>query len=232
MGTDSSIFRIMVADDHALVRGGLVQLVKLVEENVEIIETNDFQQTLEYLKEGKPVDLLLLDLLMPGMNNMDGIKKICKDWPDVPVIVVSASEQIAAIRSALAAGAMGYIPKTSSPEVMMSAIKLVLSGGVYVPPHVLGASVSNDDSVPEQKYAAESFENSLDQSVAQLTPRQLEVLDLMALGKPNRDIANDLGLNVGTVKMHSSRIFKTLNVQNRTEAVAMYAQLKREKEFS
>jgi len=115
---------------------------------------------------------------------------------------------------------------------MMSAIKLVLSGGVYVPPHVLGASVSNDDSVPEQKYAAESFENSLDQSVAQLTPRQLEVLDLMALGKPNRDIANDLGLNVGTVKMHSSRIFKTLNVQNRTEAVAMYAQLKREKEFS
>ncbi len=232
MSVDPSIFRIVVADDHALVRGGLVQLVKLVEENVEIVETNDFQQTLDFLKEGKPVDLLLLDLLMPGMSGMDGIKQICKDWPEVPVIVVSAREQIAAIRSALAAGAMGYIPKTSSPEVMMSAIKLVLSGGVYVPPHVLGASSSSDDSIQEQANSAESFGNSLEQGYAQLTPRQLEVLDLMALGKPNRDIANDLGLNVGTVKMHSSRIFKSLNVQNRTEAVALYAQLKRDREYS
>lgn len=232
MSEDPSIFRIMVADDHALVRGGLVQLVKLVEENVEIVEANDFKQTLEYLKEGIPVDLLLLDLLMPGMSGMEGIKKICKDWPEVPVIVVSAREDVAAIRSALAAGAMGYIPKTSSPDVMMSAIKLVLSGGVYVPPHVLGTSSSNDDPIQERAYAAESFGNSLEQGYAQLTPRQLEVLDLMALGKPNRDIANDLGLNVGTVKMHSSRIFKTLNVQNRTEAVAMYAQFKRDKEFS
>ena len=232
MSEDPSIFRIMVADDHALVRCGLVQLVKLVVENVEIVEANDFKQTLEYLKEGIPVDLLLLDLLMPGMSGMEGIKKICKDWPEVPVIVVSAREDVAAIRSALAAGAMGYIPKTSSPDVMMSAIKLVLSGGVYVPPHVLGTSSSNDDPIQERAYAAESFGNSLEQGYAQLTPRQLEVLDLMALGKPNRDIANDLGLNVGTVKMHSSRIFKTLNVQNRTEAVAMYAQFKRDKEFS
>jgi DNA-binding NarL/FixJ family response regulator len=232
MSEDPSVFRIVVADDHALVRGGLVQLVKLVEENVETVEANDFKQTLEFLKEGIPVDLLLLDLLMPGMSGMEGIKKICKDWPEVPVIVVSAREHVAAIRSALAAGAMGYIPKTSSPDVMMSAIKLVLSGGVYVPPHVLGASSSNDDSIQERAYAAESFGNSLEQGYAQLTPRQLEVLDLMALGKPNRDIANDLGLNVGTVKMHSSRIFKTLNVQNRTEAVAMYAQFKRDKEFS
>ena len=229
MSVDPAIFRIVVADDHALVRGGLVQLVKLVEENVEIVETNDFKQTLEFLKEGKPVDLLLLDLLMPGMNGMDAIKQICKDWPEVPVIVVSAREHVAAIRSAIAAGAMGYIPKTSSPDVMMSAIKLVLSGGVYVPPHVLGASSSKDNSIQEQ---ADTFGNSLERGYAQLTPRQLEVLDLMALGKPNRDIANDLGLNVGTVKMHSSRIFKTLNVQNRTEAVAMYAQFKRDKEFS
>ena len=230
MSVDPSIFRIVIADDHALVRGGLVQLVKLVEENVEIVETNDFQTTLDFLTEGNPVDLLLLDLLMPGMSGMDGIKQICKDWPEVPVIVVSAREHVAAIRSALAAGAMGYIPKTSSPDVMMSAIKLVLSGGVYVPPHVLGAGLLIDNL--EQTNTVESFGNSLEQGYAQLTPRQVEVLDLMALGKPNRDIANDLGLNVGTVKMHSSRIFKTLNVQNRTEAVAMYAQLKRDKEYS
>lgn len=229
MAADSSIFRIVVADDHALVRGGLVQLVKLVEENVEIIETNDFKQTLEYLAGGQPVDLLLLDLLMPGMSGMEGIKRICKDWPDVPVIVVSVREHIAAIRSALAAGAMGYIPKTSSPEVMMSAIKLVLSGGVYVPPHVLGSTSTREE---QDLTADETFGSSQQQGYAQLTQRQLEVLDLMALGKPNKDIANELGLNIGTVKMHSSRIFKTLNVQNRTEAVAKYAQFKGNREYS
>ncbi len=229
MNIDSSIFRIVIADDHALVRGGLVQLVKLVEENVEIIETNDFEQTLEYLSKGDAVDLLLMDLLMPGMNGMDGIKQICKDWPDVPVIVVSVRENIAAIRNALAAGAMGYIPKTSSPDVMMSAIKLVLSGGVYVPPHVLGAnSLQEEQNLVQGGLKDSSKTSSHGQGVAQLTQRQLEVLDLMALGKQNRDIANDLGLNVGTVKMHSSRIFKTLNVQNRTEAVAMYTQSKRD----
>lgn len=231
MSSNHSVFRVMVADDHALVRGGLVQLVKLVEENVEIIETNDFKQTLNYLGKGLPVDLLLLDLLMPGMNGMESIKLICKDWPDVPVIVVSASEHIAAIRNALAAGAMGYIPKTSTPEVMMSAIKLVLSGGVYVPPHVLGPNSLNGESIQEAQ-TAESLGSSMGQGIAQLTQRQLEVLDLMALGKPNRDIANDLGLNIGTVKMHSSRIFKTLHVQNRTEAVALYTQIKRNSEYT
>lgn len=232
MSLNHSVFRIMVADDHALVRGGLVQLVKLVEENVEIIETSDFKQTLNYLGKGLPVDLLLLDLLMPGMSGMESINLICKDWPDVPVIVVSAREHIAAIRSALAAGAMGYIPKTSTPEVMMSAIKLVLSGGVYVPPHVLGANTLNDELMQESSLTAEPLGSSMEKGIAQLTQRQLEVLDLMALGKPNRDIASDLGLNIGTVKMHSSRIFKTLNVQNRTEAVAMYTQIKRDREYS
>ena len=229
MNVKSSTFRIVIADDHALVRGGLAQLVKLIEEDVEIIETSDFDQTLDLLSKGLSVDLLLMDLLMPGMNGMEGIKQICKDWPDVPVVVVSVREQIAAIRSALAAGAMGYIPKTSSPEVMMSAIKLVLSGGVYVPPHVLGSTSLRDE---QGYYTAEENRSTMEKGYAQLTPRQLEVLDLMALGKQNRDIANELGLNIGTVKMHSSRIFKTLNVHNRTEAVAKYSQLKRNREYS
>ena len=231
MNNTHANFRIVVADDHALVRGGLAQLVKLVEENVEIIESNDFTQTLEILDNGQTIDLLLLDLLMPGMNGVEGIKQICKQWPDVPVIVVSVRENIAAIRNALAAGAMGYIPKTSSPDVMMSAIKLVLSGGVYVPPHVLGSTSKSEEQAQELGIETETLGSSIEQGYAQLTQRQQEVLDLMALGKSNRDIANELGLTTGTVKMHSSRIFKTLNVQNRTEAVAKFAQLKRNSEY-
>ncbi len=222
MGNENPVFRIIVADDHALVRGGLVQLVRLVEENVEIIEANDFNQTLELLSEGQAIDLLLLDLLMPGMNGMEGIKQICKDSPDVPVIVVSARENVTAIRNALAAGAVGYIPKTSSPDVMMSAIKLVLSGGVYVPPHVLGLSEQIEETIEDQ-LAAEKGNLLPSRGYSKLTQRQQEVLDLMALGKSNKEIADELGLTTGTVKMHSSRIFKSLNVQNRTEAVAKFA---------
>ena len=229
MSSISSKFWILVADDHALVRGGLTQLVKLVEENVEVVETNDYKQTLELLSQDQVVDLLLLDLLMPGMNGVEGISNICKRWPEIPVIVVSAKEDIGTIRSALAAGAMGYIPKTSSPEVMMSAIKLVISGGVYIPPHVLGAGTLSEDRLQEQNIAVSPEEN-FKVGYGMLTERQLEVLDLMAFGKSNKEIANDLGLTTGTVKMHSSRIFKTLNVQNRTEAVMKYTQLKKENE--
>lgn len=229
MSSMSSKFWILVADDHALVRGGLAQLVKLVENNVEVVETNDYKQTLELLSQDQVVDLLLLDLLMPGMNGVEGISNICKKWPEIPVIVVSAKEDIGTIRSALAAGAMGYIPKTSSPEVMMSAIKLVISGGVYIPPHVLGAGTLSEDRLQEQNIAVSPEEN-FKVGYDMLTERQLEVLDLMAFGKSNKEIANDLGLTTGTVKMHSSRIFKTLNVQNRTEAVMKYTQLKKENE--
>lgn len=230
MNALSQNFRIVVADDHALVRGGLAQLVKLVEENVEVFETSDFGQTLEVLSKGQAADLVLLDLLMPGMKGVEGISQICKQWPEVPVIVISAKEDIGAIRSALSAGAMGYIPKTSSPDVMMSAIKLVLSGGVYVPPHVLGTSSFPGEQLQED-VSFGTFESSFEKSFGQLTQRQLEVLDLMAFGKSNKDIANELGLTTGTVKMHTSRIFKTLNVQNRTEAVAKFAQLKKNSEL-
>lgn len=225
MGSEK--FRVVVADDHALVRGGLAQLVKLVEENVEIFETNDFGQTLEILSNTPMIDLLLLDLLMPGMEDQEGIDHICKKWPDIPVIVISAKENAAVIRNALSAGAMGYIPKTSSPEVMMSAIKLVLSGGVYVPPNILGAGLNSQGSF----YGSDSIStinSSIEVSYNQLTDRQQEVLDLMAFGKSNKDIANNLGLTTGTVKMHISRIFKTLNVQNRTEAVAKFTQYKKD----
>ncbi len=226
LGTTGTPLRIVVADDHALVRGGMVLLIKMIEENVEIIEANDFSQAFEALGQNEPVDLMLLDLLMPGMEGTKGVERICREWPDVPVVVVSVNEETEAIRQAIAAGAMGYIPKTSSPGVTMSAIKLVLSGGVYVPPHVLRTAAS-DVSLEAGREAVEPNGAAEKASRTGLTPRQVQVLDLIALGKSNKAVAEKLGLSTGTVKMHTSRIFKVLKVENRTEAVAKFLALTR-----
>ncbi|MEM8843938.1 MAG: response regulator transcription factor [Pseudomonadota bacterium] len=216
--------RIIIADDHALVRGGLAQLIRLIDDNVEIIETNDLDETIRLLESSvQSVNLLMMDLVMPGMDDSNAISKISKKFPSIPIIVVSVRENISSIRNALSAGAMGYIPKSSSPEVMISALKLVLSGGVYVPPHILTENFSDNNEI--QQF---TLENNLSNNKSSLlsnylTERQLEVLALMSEGKSNKDIADELGLTIGTIKMHSSRIFKALNVQNRTEAVTKFS---------
>lgn len=221
---DQSHLQILVADDHALVRGGLVLLIEMATSGAHIIEANSFEQVMEALSQKDPVDLMLLDLMMPGMDGEKGISRICATHPGVPIIIVSVNEDIDTIRQALAAGAMGYIPKTSSPDVTLSAIKLVLAGGIYVPPHILKQTATiappsgaSSESTPQIKEAAQ---------ITSLSRRQHEVLDLIVSGKSNQAIADELGLTTPTVKMHVSGIFKKLNVRNRTEAVAKYSELK------
>lgn len=214
--------RIVVADDHALVRGGLALLIEMATPNVEIIEANSFGQVVEILSQQKMIDLMLLDLMMPGMENEKDISTICRSWPSIPIIIVSVNEDIDTIRKALAAGAMGYIPKTSSPDVTISAIQLVLAGGIYVPPHILQQSANlSVSSTPKSEIQAEAAQ------ITALSRRQLEVLDLIVSGKSNQTIADELGLTTPTIKMHVSGIFKKLDVKNRTEAVAKYSSLRR-----
>ncbi len=219
--------RIILADDHALFRGGLKLLISMINRPVEILEANDFEQAAMHLNAGAPIDLLLLDLLMPGMNGVDGIGEICRTWPDVPVVVISVREDSNAIRQALQSGAMGYIPKTSSPEVTTSALQFILSGGVYVPPQILHLS----EPSPEQQLSTlgegegATAEPASDSNPYGLTGRQTEVLKLMAKGRSNKDIAVDLDIAPGTVKMHVSRILKALRVDNRTQAASLLTQL-------
>lgn len=210
--------RIVIADDHALVRGGLALLIEMATQDAEIIEANSFDQVTEILSQQDSIDLTLLELMMPGMENEKSISTICRTWPGIPIIIVSAKEDTDTIRKALAAGAMGYIPKTSSPDVTISAIQLVLAGGIYVPPHILNqaANLSVSSATPPEA----------DQITA-LSKRQLEVLDLIVSGKSNQAIADELGLTTPTVKMHVSGIFKKLDVRNRTAAVAKYSELRR-----
>lgn len=218
--------RLVLADDHALFRGGLILLIRMMNRPVEILEANDFDQAIGHLSEGPPVDLLLLDLLMPGMNGIEGISRICRTWPDVPVVVVSVREDSKAIRDALKAGAMGYIPKTSSPEVTTNALRFILSGGIYVPPQVLHLNETRPDPLPSpQERPSPLPEQAAESNPFGLTERQIEVLRLMAEGRSNKDIAADLDIAPGTVKMHVSRIFKTLGVDNRTQAASLLARL-------
>ena len=222
---------IILADDHAMVRGGLSLMIRMANQNVEILESSDFPETLKYLSEESSIDLLLMDLMMPGMQGLDGIEQICATYPDVPVAVISVKEDTETIRDVLNAGAVGYIPKTSSPNVTTSAIQLILSGGIYVPPHVLRRTAAEpEDAGGAPSPASPSALVEPDAKMLGVTPRQKEVLDLLANGKPNKEIAAILGLTPGTVKMHTSRIFKLLKVSNRTEAVARYTQMKRDLE--
>ena len=215
---------ILLADDHPLFRAGLKHLLAGLDEKAHVCEASDLEQALERLSGHASVDLMLVDLIMPGMNGFSGIQRLCEQAPDVPLVVISVKESAEDVRRAMRAGAVGYIPKSSLPDVMIGALRLVLSGGMYLPPNVLeglGAE-SGDGGRRRQGEGSESG------PLANLTRRQRDVLDLLVEGKSNKDIAGVLGLSPGTVKIHVSSIFKALNVTNRTQAVIMTNELLRQ----
>lgn len=205
--------RILVADDHALFRAGLRHLLAHVGGQIDIEEAHDLEDARTRLRQATDFDLLLLDLNMPGMDGFAALRLLAQQAPEVPIIVVSVRDSADDVRKALDAGAMGYIPKSSTPEVMVSAVQLVLSGGIYLPPNLLDAPPAPDDRAGSP--AGAEAAGLLDR----LTPRQRDVLQLLAEGKSNKQIAEALGLAPGTVKIHISRILRAFRVQNRTQAV-------------
>ena len=213
-------YQIVISDYHALVRGGLDLVVKMAVPNSDIFQTNSFDETLKVLSDENSIDLLLLDLMMPGMDSEKSIQNITKNYPGVPIVIVSVKEDFDSIHMAISSGASGYIPKTSLPEVTISAIKLVLAGGVYIPPHVLNSKI---DTTKEQSVEQS---NTLNKAKI-LSKRQEEVFNLIKIGKSNQSIATELNLTIPTIKMHVSAIFKKLDVKNRTEAVAKYSDMQR-----
>ncbi len=199
--------KILIADDHALFREGLRHVLDALGRSLTVLEAADGQQTLRLVAQHPDLDLLLLDLTMPGMHGFAALDVLGKRYPALPVVILSASSQSSDIQRALDEGAMGFIPKCSTGAVMISALQLVLSGCVYIPPeiyvHTVNAHRASRDGNVENK----------------LTPRQREVLALMQRGQPNKLIAAQLSLAEATVKMHVSAILKALAVTNRTQAV-------------
>ena len=213
---NSRSLRLLVVDDHPLFRVGLWHLLNQLADNIQIVEASNVDQAKAQLADGSAFDIVLVDLLMPGMEGFENLKEICQMVGQTPVVVVSVKERAEDVRGAIDAGAMGYIPKSSSPQVLVQALKLVLSGGVYLPPHLLGVAHSVPETWSETREAAEPVPSG---PLGRLTPRQRQVLSLLAEGKSNKEIASELGLAAGTVKIHVSSIFKALNVNNRTLAV-------------
>lgn len=197
---------VVIADDHPLFRAAIrLALCDLAGETAaEIEEASSFAALGEVLdRSGDALDLVLLDLKMPGVQGFDGLIDLLKRFPALPVVIVSASEDPAVIRDALALGAAGYIPKSLQRQEITAAIERVLAGEIFVPPQVETA-VAPDPVVD---------------AIQALTPQQLRVLTLMVDGKPNKIIAYELGIAETTVKAHITVILRKLGVFSRTQAV-------------
>jgi DNA-binding NarL/FixJ family response regulator len=211
--TDSVQYRFVIADDHPLFRGALREAVAGLLERVDVGEAGTFDELVELLERGGDVDLVLLDLTMPGARGFSGLMYMRAQYPSVPVIVVSANDDPAAIRRCMEFGASGFIPKTLGVESMRGAISRILGGGVWTPPDVDLAGGSDAE-------AAELMTR-----MATLTPQQVRVLMMLSEGLLNKQIAYQLGVSEATVKAHVSAILQKLGVESRTQAVIAAAKI-------
>jgi DNA-binding NarL/FixJ family response regulator len=201
--------KVLIADDHPMVRDALARTVQQLGENIEVAQAADFDGLLALL-DGAAADLALVDLQMPGMAGVAGVRQLRAAAPLLPLVVASGQDDAATIRAVLAAGAAGFVPKTSSSELLRQALQIVLAGGVFVPQQALA-------DLPAAAPAPADTTG--------LTPRQRDVLRGLLKGAPNKVIARDLGLTEGTVKIHIAAILRVLQVRNRTEAVVRAREL-------
>jgi DNA-binding NarL/FixJ family response regulator len=209
----SNFYRVVIADDHPLFRGALREAVSGLMGRLEIAEAGTFDEVTGLLERGAEVDLVLLDLTMPGMRGFSGLMCLRAQYPSVPVVVVSANEDPFVIRRCMDFGASGFIPKTLAIEPMRAAVARVLKGGVWTPPDV-DLDGGSDAQTAE-----------LIARLATLTPQQVRVLMMLSEGLLNKQIAYNLGVSEATVKAHVSAILQKLGVESRTQAVIAAAKI-------
>ncbi len=202
--------KVLIADDHNLIREGIKLILNRLLASVDIMEADNFDDTHKIVVANADLDLIIMDLFMPGITGPQGVSIIRNSAPVVPVIVLSMSEDPEHMRDTLKYGANGYITKSSNNGIMTNAINLVLEGGIYIPPEML-------DVV--SKPAIRDLSGGENCKKPVLTERQMEVLKLMAEGGTNKDIARTMGISDATVKSHTTTIFRRLGADNRTQAV-------------
>jgi DNA-binding NarL/FixJ family response regulator len=206
-------YRLVIADDHPLFRGALREAVKGLVVRAEIAEAGSFEEVAAQLDKGGEVDLILLDLSMPGVRGFSGLMFLRAQYPSAPVVVVSANDDPSVISRCMDFGASGFIPKTLGIEAMRQAIKTVLGGGVWTPPDV------------DLTAGADAETAALLAKLATLTPQQVRVLMMLSEGMLNKQIAYELSVSEATVKAHVSAILQKLGVDSRTQAVIAAAKI-------
>ena len=207
--------KILVVDDHPLVLEALKGVLHQLDAEVDVFDASAADSARELARAHPDADLMLLDLGLPGADGFSLLEELRNDYPGVPVVVLSGSESRENVTRALGLGAMGYIPKRYSNDVLIGALRLVLSGGLYVPPAVLASGPAAEKPAPPAAPPAATIRPE----DLGLTPRQSEVLALVLQGLPNKLICRRLNLAEPTVKVHMQAVLRALDAQNRVQAV-------------
>jgi len=206
---------VLIADDHALFRYGISLALEELYDDVTILQAANADEARRIAHETPHIDLILLDLMMPGLNGINDLKAYVETLPKgIPVVIVSGSRQRSTIRAAIESGARGYILKSSNGEILKHVLPLVLSGELYVP----AQAVANDEPMTADDGSPLDEAGDFNPDFKSLTPRETQVLKLLTLGYSNKEIARSLGMLEGTVKVHVKSIMKKLGVNNRTQA--------------
>jgi len=201
------VVKFLIADDHPLYREALISALQPLFENVDIIQSDGLDSTLQALKQHSDFNLVLLDLNMPGCDNFYGLIRVSQDFPQVPVAVVSASDSVEVVSKVMSLGAKGFIPKATPTHTIAIALKQIMDGRNWLP-ESMQTCIAHDEPAMD-----------IAKLVGELTPKQFRVLKLLQNGLLNKHIAFDLDITEATVKAHISAIFRKLNVNTRTQAV-------------
>ncbi|MBR1904306.1 MAG: response regulator transcription factor [Alphaproteobacteria bacterium] len=211
--------KILIADDHELFLQGLLFILEKEYAGAQIVTAANYTDIFNKLAEHKDFDLIITDLAMPGANWLDALKKIHNDCPEVPIIIISAVFERSILQKTFDIGVSGYISKAFPNSLIISAINLVLAGGVYIPQELLRENMTGAPEQINLLLDNQETDDNKDAEAKILTPRQMDVLNCLAKGMPNKLIARELGLSEGTVKIHITLILRALEVGNRLAAV-------------
>lgn len=201
-------YRIVIVDDHPLFRGALNQALSASLASAEIVEAGSLDELTTKLTNGLEVDLILLDLSMPGVQGISGLVFLRGQYPEIPVVIVSANDDPTTIRRCMECGASGFVPKSQPVDRIRQAVRSVLDGNVWTPPDIVLTAGSGDDDTSDLLVRLSS-----------LTPQQVRVLMMLGEGLLNKQIAYKLGVSEATIKAHVSAILQKLGVDSRTQAV-------------
>jgi DNA-binding NarL/FixJ family response regulator len=228
--------KVLLIDDHPLILSALQSVIQGVGDDVTVVGAGSARAARETLKTDSDFDLVLLDLALGDADGFDVLVEFRAKYPALPVVVLSASDRSSDVIRSIDLGAMGFVPKRASNESLFEALRMVMSGGIYVPPMTMGSDRRAEpppegDTVPgvlrvvRENAQGSPFQTQAPLASFGLTPRQTDVLMLLLQGKPNKLIARDLNLSVETVKDHVAAVLRTLNVSSRTQAVLAVSQM-------